>query len=283
MKFADFALPSEGVLELDFASSVKMPKGAVRMPSDMLEKICLAVRNSRATWVHAVNAFRSIADRFSMSALHIRQVIGTLVALAEAGERKEEARRATLRKPGARNEMTTSVAVETLLACFGRCFEPSVLASNALIYDVKLFTPKECSELRTRLGPVLVFDWACCHDAGSNLPGGNNYELDLSVNDERLVAKYLLSVASRETFLDESGVTNWCLANPEWTEGTLADTPTGISQWVPTWLEEFPVAGIFKVTYAQAAGEEVDISSPWNARREVTQQLLGFDPPPARK
>jgi hypothetical protein len=281
-------LAHDGILEFDYASVVRMHTGTPEMPDETFEKISAAVASSRASWVDALNAFRTVVDRFAIVSDHIHIIITMFAKLAETQEKAK--------KRSERSEKRASVKVETLLACFGRCLDMSTLASKALIYDKELFTPKECSELRVRLGSVLVFDWANCHASDSNIPGGfacssvetfalqkedipggNNYRLDLSKNEEQLLARYLLSIALQE------GCDH--LDTPEWTEGQLADKPSEkVSEWVTDWLAKFPDSGIFSVTYVMAEDEEVkeatDLSNP---RRAVAEEVLGFAPPPALK
>mmetsp|Transcript_116869 Transcript_116869/g.201958 ORF Transcript_116869/g.201958 Transcript_116869/m.201958 type:complete len:1461 (-) Transcript_116869:100-4482(-) len=276
-QFADLSVPSGGVLVLDYASRARaLRRGAlienVRTSDKVLGEVHNVISHSRATWSETLQTFRAtVADRMAFTVADVRSFVQLFAGLAQANEKRE--------KSGRNTKATYRPAhVEALLACFGRCLEPSTLASKALLHDPKLFTPEEATEFRIRLGSVNVFDWAHFGEPDAHMPHGNKYSLDLTLHEDRQVAKYLLSVAKREN-KESHECLNQCL----WDEEEIFDENDG-DQWQPEWMADMPQEGIFTCEYNDEEGVEVDAFSLWSPRREFGERVLGADiPPPPRR
>jgi hypothetical protein len=266
--FEQIALPNSGILEFDYTTFARAGVRLGPISAETLESLLAAIRHSRAARFDTLYAFRSVADRFSMSIENIQQVVETFSSLP--GDQERQVLKIQRIKPP-----KICVRVEALLACFGSAAERAEIATK-LLYGGELFTQEDFLKLQCRLGPVFMFDWARCDDIASNLPNGNSYTLNLALNDERLVAQFLLASVQQENIA--------CLLNFEWTKSKLAEKPLEkVADWVKSWLQDFPTEGVFKLSYTKATGDDsvedsvVDEGASLKTRREVASSL-GFGP-----
>lgn len=317
-QFAEYVVPSHGILELDYVTLLKQSINSTPVPTAVFDRIVEVVISSTCSWVDQLQALRTITHLLILSAFQMKHILFLFQDAVREGkaqqsrEENDEADAGTsdvsisvsegmkssnIRMRGndawrkARSNLRVSLllarqkhrsafgmddeehrrpAVELFVVLFARCFQPWGLVSSDVLYDTELFSSDDNFELKNRLGAVHVFDWFSCHLETTNLPRANRFVLDLSVNEERCVADYLVRVAAVE---DGESILEAAWSGAEWAERRAAYF------YVPaTWLNgNLPRHGTFSCTYVARepqAAERCHHSSLCLGWEQVSPQVL---------
>eukprot|EP00927_Polykrikos_kofoidii_P019738 TRINITY_DN19250_c0_g1_i1.p1 TRINITY_DN19250_c0_g1~~TRINITY_DN19250_c0_g1_i1.p1 ORF type:complete len:1366 (-),score=216.92 TRINITY_DN19250_c0_g1_i1:136-4233(-) len=267
-RFGDLTIPTVGRLELDYASWTRAPRSrsggrSVAAPPDVdVQRVVQVLMSSRASAISKLRAFRSVSHHLILTLKDVLDVVDIFVEI------------------GSGATVGGSLSIDAVVVCFSRCSERQKLVSPLGLYNAS-WSDAEASEFGSRLGAVHVFDWQDCESEATNRPGGNTFELDLAVNEERCIFLFLLELSQRE---GAEGEGYKSIVNATWTEG--GGLPPG---WYDMWMESLPESvpskGVFSCVYKRGGlpegGEEVEEEEeeppPVNieVRKEIAAQRLG--------
>lgn len=202
---AEWKLPEDGVFEFDFVSNQRPPKGSKVLSDELWELILVVVNNSSCIKEDRILALRAISHHFWITSMHMRAIIGYF---------KLEEQRA---------------------AVFIIFYLRTVDLHNSKMFRVRFESAEEIKRLQERLGYASWFPFF--------QPENAKFELDLSVNDQRLCASMFVGLAIKEKFphnLHDYGYTRG--------DGTEDPMPLGVPK---SWgvVENLPKDGKFRATY----------------------------------
>mmetsp|Transcript_69167 Transcript_69167/g.174686 ORF Transcript_69167/g.174686 Transcript_69167/m.174686 type:complete len:1404 (-) Transcript_69167:67-4278(-) len=202
---AEWKLPEDGIFEVDFVSNQRPPKGSEVLSDELWEMILVVVNNSSCTNEDRIAALRAISHQFWITSSHMRAMIGYF---------KSEEDRANV---------------------FIIFYLRIVDLHNSKMFRVRFESAEEIKRLQERLGYASWFPFF--------QPENARFELDLSVNDQRLCAAMFIQLAIKEKFphnLHDYGYRR--------ADGTEDPMPLGVPK---SWGNEavIPKEGKFRARY----------------------------------
>lgn len=159
---AEWKLPEDGTLEVDYASNQRPPKGSKVLSDLLFDEILMNMFYSCCDYDDRIAAMRSISDSFYVAARHMRSMIGYF---------KEERHRANI---------------------FITFYLRNVDLQNAKMFRVRFENDEEVRTLQDRLGYASFFPFF--------QPENCRFNLDLSCHDQRICASMWVALCQKEKY-----------------------------------------------------------------------------------
>jgi len=255
-----FRIPPDGMWYFDYVTLVPIGKDKKATDDDLLVRLMERMASSPSKDEVKILALRAISHFFNLTRFQIERMTSyfkadcdRLTATVYMDFRVEVF---ILTYGGSINRREMMMIPKT------NCNQKNCKLGG-LLYNPKIFTATQTSQIRTRLGRMNTFDplHVCCKNAN----GGNHFTLNLTVYEHRQIAKFLIILAAVEDGEN--------MLNTNWSECGFSNREGGGVFMVPaTWLPEPPDIGTFYVTYVSEKPEYILLKK----REELAIKLLGW-------